>query len=139
MLGANKSAEDTGDDDVEDSGVTGIDIVLNHKLQEVKGFTKKDYKTHIKNYVKQICQKLKENNPDQVAEFQKNAQVGVKKILEKYDDWQLFRGESCDPDVDQGECMLVLTDYRGQTPIMLYFKHGLEEVKVVSTCIVCLM
>lgn len=50
LLGANASAE-VQDDGCESSTVSGVDIVLNHKLQETS-FTKDSYKGYIKDCMK---------------------------------------------------------------------------------------
>lgn len=50
LLGANASAE-VQDEGCESSTVSGVDIVLNHKLQETS-FTKDSYKGYIKDYMK---------------------------------------------------------------------------------------
>ena len=50
LLGANASAE-VQDDGCENSTVSGVDIILNHKLQETP-FDKNSYKAYIKEYMK---------------------------------------------------------------------------------------
>ena len=134
MIGGNKSAEDDGQEDSEQQGTTGINVVLANKLWEQEGFKKKDYKKHIKEYIKRIVAHLQEKKPDEVDKFKADASKAVVSILSKYDDLQLFRGESLDPDVDEGECMLVLVEYRDSKPFLLFFKHGLEEEKMVNLC-----
>ncbi|CAK6966315.1 translationally-controlled tumor protein homolog [Scomber scombrus] len=124
LIGANASAEEAIEG-TESSSVSGVDIVLNHKLQET-GFTKKAYMTYIKEYMKAIKTKLEEGNPDRVKEFMQDAQTEIKKILGNIDNYQFFTGEKMDP-----EGMVGLLDYRedGITPFMLFFKDGLEVEK----------
>ena len=50
LLGANDSQEEAGED-LESTTVTGVDIVLNHKLQET-GFDKTNFIAYIKEYMK---------------------------------------------------------------------------------------
>lgn len=50
LIAANASAEEATEGN-ESSTISGVDIVLNHKLQET-GFDKKQYMTYIKDYVK---------------------------------------------------------------------------------------
>lgn len=50
LISANASAEEAIESS-ESATVSGVDIVLNHKLQET-GFDKKQYMTYIKDYVK---------------------------------------------------------------------------------------
>lgn len=50
LIGANASAE-VQDEGCEASTVSGVDIILNHKLQETS-FDKNSYKGYIKDYMK---------------------------------------------------------------------------------------
>ena len=51
-IGANASAEGAGDDEGADAATTsGVNICLNHKLQETN-FPKKDFKISIQDYMK---------------------------------------------------------------------------------------
>ncbi|CAB1347203.1 unnamed protein product [Coregonus sp. 'balchen'] len=124
LLGANASAE-VQDDGCESSTVSGVDIVLNHKLQETS-FTKDSYKGYIKDYMKAIKAKLEENNPHRVKPFMAGAQEEIKKIMGNMKNYQFFTGESMNPDG-----MVGLLDFRedGITPFMTFFKDGLEIEK----------
>ncbi|XP_067459340.1 translationally-controlled tumor protein homolog [Thunnus thynnus] len=120
LIGANASAEEVCEAN-ESSSVSGVDIVLNHKLQET-AYDKKQYMVYIKNYMKTIKAKLQETNPERVERFMADAQSEVKRILGNISNYQFFTGESMDPDG-----MVGLLDYRedGITPYMLFFKDGL--------------
>ncbi|KAL4635691.1 hypothetical protein GN956_G12987 [Arapaima gigas] len=124
MIGGNASAE-AADEGCEDSVVSGVDIVLNHKLQETS-FTKESYKTYIKDYMKMVKAKLEETNPDRVKPFMTGAAAEIKKIMGNMKNYQFFTGESMNP-----EGMVGLLDYRedGVTPFMIFFKDGLEIEK----------
>lgn len=50
LISANASAEEATESS-EDPTVSGVDIVINHKLQ-LTNFDKKGYLTHMKDYVK---------------------------------------------------------------------------------------
>lgn len=50
LISANASAEEISESS-ESASVSGVDIILNHKLAET-GFDKKQYMTYIKEYVK---------------------------------------------------------------------------------------
>ncbi|XP_044179977.1 translationally-controlled tumor protein homolog [Acropora muricata] len=129
MIGGNKSAEDEGGDDAEDASKSGINVVLAHNLREVAG-TKKDFKMGIKKYMQKIVGKLKESDPDQVEQFKAVASKIVADVLARFDDFQLFTGESFDYDPIDGEAMFIFVEYRGETPYLTYFKHGLQEEKM---------
>jgi len=129
--GANPSAEeaDEGTDDMVESG---LDLVLNQRLIET-GFTKNDYKTYLKGYTKSLMDKWKDlgMSDSQIAEAKAKFTEAVKKVLPKIGDLQFFMGESSNPDG-----LIAMLEYResssgdGETPIMIFFKHGLEEEKV---------
>jgi len=126
--GANPSAEeaDEGTDDVVESGV---DIVLNHRLVESFAFgDKKSYTQYLKEYMKRLVSKLTETNPDQVDDFKSNMNKVMKDLLGRFKDLQFFTGENMDIDG-----MVAMCEYRDldgvSTPIMMFFKAGLEEEK----------
>ncbi|XP_039601205.1 translationally-controlled tumor protein homolog [Polypterus senegalus] len=124
LIGGNASAE-IQDEGVEASSVSGVDIVLNHKLQETS-FTKESYKQYIKEYMKRVKCRLEECAPDRVKPFMSGAAEQVKKILGNFKNYQFFTGETMNPDA-----MVGLLDYRedGITPFMMFFKDGLEIEK----------
>jgi len=124
VFGGNASAEGGGDEGADASSVSGIDVVLNHKLQP-SPMKKKAYMEYIKGYMKEIKERLAKDNPDEVEVFQKNVQEFVKKVLKTYDDWEPYVGESYNADG-----MVPLVNWDGETPYVYFFKHGLEEEKV---------
>lgn len=127
--GANPSAEELeeGTDEVVESG---LDLVLNMRLVET-GFSKSDYKNYLKTYTKALQEKWKEQGKSdaEISEAKTKLTEAVKKVLTKFDDLQFFLGESSNPDGS-----VALLEYRegasGEVPIMLFFKHGLEEEKL---------
>ncbi|XP_038576158.1 translationally-controlled tumor protein homolog [Micropterus salmoides] len=120
LISANASAEEVSEG-TDSASISGVDIVLNHKLQET-AFDKKQYMTYMKEYVKAIKAKLQEDNPERVDGFVADVTPEVKKILANIKNYQFFTGESMNP-----EGMVGLLDYRedGITPYMLFFKDGL--------------
>lgn len=125
LLGANASAEETceaGDEEM----ITGMDMVLAHRLSAT-GFDKKGWTVYIKDFMKRVLKRLETESPDKAAEFKAGAQAAVKKILGSFKDWEMFTGESMDP-----EGGLIYMNYRedGLTPYVWIFKHGLIEEKV---------
>lgn len=128
IAGFNPSAEDAdeGTDEIVESGV---DVVLNHRLQETYAFNdKKSYTLYLKDYMKKLVAKLEENAPDQVEVFKTNMNKVMKDILGRFKELQFFTGESMDIDG-----LVALMEYReidGQSvPVLMFFKHGLEEEK----------
>ena len=92
-------------------------------------FDKKSYLTHLKDYMKKVKAKLKENNAPQseIDAFEKGASAYAKKIVGNFKDYEFLTGESMDPDG-----MVVLLNYRedGVTPYVIVWKQGLTEMKV---------
>lgn len=123
-IGANASEEGEDADDLVSDVRTVNNIVDSFRLVETS-FDKKGYMAYIKGYMKALTDKLKEKNPERVAAFQKAAQGYVKKIIDNFNEYQFFTGESMDP-----EGMVVLCYWRDETPVMIYFKDGFDEMKV---------
>uniref|UniRef100_A0A2K5F4L0 Translationally-controlled tumor protein n=1 Tax=Aotus nancymaae TaxID=37293 RepID=A0A2K5F4L0_AOTNA len=132
LIGGNASAEGPEGEGTESTVITGVDIVMNHHLQETS-FTKEAYKKYIKDYMKSIKGKLEEQRPERVKPFMTGAAEQIKHILANFKNYQVFRllpkffiGENMNPDG-----MVALLDYRedGVTPYMIFFKDGLEMEK----------
>ncbi|CAH2104185.1 unnamed protein product [Euphydryas editha] len=126
--GFNPSAEDA-DEGTDSATESGVDIVLNHRLVECYAFgDKKSFTLYLKDYMKKLVAKLEEKSPDQVEVFKTNMNKVMKDILSRFKDLQFFTGESMDCDG-----MVAMLEYRDidgvSTPIMMFFKHGLEEEK----------
>ncbi|KAJ8003332.1 hypothetical protein DPEC_G00147230 [Dallia pectoralis] len=93
LIGANASAEG-GDEGSEASTVSGVDIVLNSKLQETSAYNKKAYQMYIKGYMKAVKAKLEEQKSSRVQAFMAGAPAAVKMILANLDKYQFFTGET---------------------------------------------
>ncbi|XP_021570169.1 translationally-controlled tumor protein isoform X2 [Carlito syrichta] len=138
LIGGNASAEGPEGEGTESTVVTGVDIVMNHHLQETS-FTKEAYKKYIKDYMKSIKGKLEEQRPERVKPFMTGAAEQIKHILANFKNYQFFIGENMNPDG-----MVALLDYRedGVTPYMIFFKDGLEmekcDAKERNPCAFCL-
>lgn len=125
MFGGNASAEGVdADGGGDDDGKSGINIVLAHRLMEY-ALKKKDYMTHIKEYIGKVKERISEEFPDQMDIFVKESQNFVKSLIGEYKEWTFYCGESMDPDG-----MLVMVKWEGTDPYIYYFKHGLEAEKV---------
>lgn len=128
IAGFNPSAEEA-DECNETTTETGVDVVLNHRLQECFAFgDKKSFTLYLKDYMKKVLAKLEEQSPDQVDVFKTNMNKVMKEILGRFKDLQMFTGESMDC-----EGMVAMCEYREidgvSTPVLMFFKHGLEEEK----------
>lgn len=128
LAGANPSAEEA-DEGTDESVESGVDIILNQRLQECYAFTdKKAFTGYLKDYMKKLVAKLQETNPDEVDVFKTNIQKFSKEILGKFKDLSFYTGESMDP-----EAMIAILDYKEvdgeEVPVMYFFKHGLLEEK----------
>ncbi|XP_075400906.1 translationally-controlled tumor protein-like [Tenrec ecaudatus] len=112
LIGGNASAAGPDGDAAESTVATGVDIVMNHHLQETS-FTKEAYKKYIKDYMKSIKGKLEEQKPERVKPFMTGAAEQIKNILANFKNDQFFIGENMNPDG-----MVALLDCRedGVTP-----------------------
>jgi len=126
--GANPSAEEASED-TDEAVESGVDIVLNHRLQETFAFDKKGYMGYLKEYMKKVVERLQEKSPDQVDVFKTNINKVMKELLGRFKDLQFFTGESMDPDG-----LVAIIEYKdvdGQNiPVLYAFKHGLDEEKM---------
>ena len=127
LIGGNASADgEDADAGADDSAVTGINVVMTHKLCET-GFAKKDFKVYMKDFLKKTIEYLKkEGKDDEIPNFKKGAQAAMVHIMDTFKDWVFYTGESMNP-----EGGIVLGNYRedGITPYFWYFKHALIEEK----------
>merc|ERR1712128_86970 len=129
MAGSNAS-----DEGADPNSVSGVDVILNHRLVETGFGSKKDYAVYLKDYMKRVIEYLTKNDrADEVDLFKKNINGVMKELIGKFKDLQFFSGESMDPDA-----MILILDYREvetpkgkeERPVLLAFKHGLEAEKV---------
>ncbi|KAJ3061008.1 hypothetical protein HDU99_005703 [Rhizoclosmatium hyalinum] len=126
-IGANASAEGSGEDEtVEEGEMIVNNVVYSFRLQS-SGFDKKGYMSYIKGYMKAIKEHLTAINSPRLEQFQAKAQTAVKKILENFGDYEFYVGESMNP-----EGMVLLLNYRedGVTPYFTLWKDGLKSQKV---------
>uniref|UniRef100_T1H255 Translationally-controlled tumor protein homolog n=1 Tax=Megaselia scalaris TaxID=36166 RepID=T1H255_MEGSC len=90
---------------------------------------KKSFTLYLKDYMKKLIEKLTERAPDQVDVFKTNMNKQMKEILGRFKELQFFTGESMDCDG-----MVAMCEYREidgeSTPVLMFFKHGLEEEKI---------
>ena len=95
LEGSNASAEGAdGDEGGDASTVSGVDLVLNHRLTETGFGSKKDYMVYLKDYMKKVVKYLEENDrTSEVDTFKKNINNVMKDLLGKFKDLQFFTGE----------------------------------------------
>jgi len=130
LAGSNPSQEEQ-DEGTEEATESGVDIVLNQRLQEVPFLQdKKNYTGYIKDYMKALIKRVEEKNPGEVESLKKSIQEGVKKLMSRHGDMQFFTGES----LNAAEGMVALCEFRDiageSVPVLSFFKHGLIEEKV---------
>ena len=128
LEGANASAEEA-DEGTDANSVSGIDIVLNHQLVETGFGDKKGFTDYLKTYMKKVLKYLEENDRKaEIEEFKANINKVMKELMGRFKDLQFFTGESMNPDA-----MIAMCEYKEidgtERPVMMFFKHGLEEEK----------
>ena len=123
-IGANPSSEEA--EEALDDGEQMVNNVISaFHLQETP-FTKKQFMSYIKTYMKRLKEYLEQNKPDRVKPFMAEIQTFVKDVLGRFDDFQFFVGESMD-----SEASFALMFYKedGVTPYFYYMRDGLKEEK----------
>ncbi|XP_078668347.1 translationally-controlled tumor protein homolog [Branchiostoma floridae x Branchiostoma belcheri] len=122
LIGGDATAQEVAES-IDESAVSGVNIVLNHNLQETQ-FTKHEYMEYMKEYMKKVKEHLEEEQPERVEPFMVAATPAVKHIVQNLENWQFFIGET-----ENKEGMVALLNYRDDriTPYMLFFKDGLRE------------
>ncbi|KAG9006055.1 hypothetical protein FRB94_001036 [Tulasnella sp. JGI-2019a] len=125
-IGANPSAEEGGDDALEEGSTQVNNVVHSFRLQSTS-FDKKSYLTYLKGYMKAVKGKLGESDPDRVDAFEKGAAAYAKKIVANFKDYEFYTGESMNPDG-----MIGLLNFRadGITPYFTFWKDGVKEIKL---------
>ncbi|XP_078005134.1 translationally-controlled tumor protein homolog [Phascolarctos cinereus] len=125
LIGGNAFAEGPEGEGTDATVITGVEIVINHHLQETS-FTKESCKKYIKDYMKSIKGRLEEHKPERVEPFMMAAAEQNKHILANFKNYQFFIGENMNPDG-----MVALLNFRedGVTPYTIFFKNGLEMEK----------
>ena len=75
--------------------VSGVDIVLNHRLVETGFGDKKGFTAYLKAYMKKVLGYLEENDrKDEIAEFKSNINNVMKEMMGKFKDLQFYTGKT---------------------------------------------
>uniref|UniRef100_A0A3B4APE4 TCTP domain-containing protein n=1 Tax=Periophthalmus magnuspinnatus TaxID=409849 RepID=A0A3B4APE4_9GOBI len=124
LIGANASAEEVAEG-TEEATESGVDIVLNHSLQQTPPYKKDEFMKYLKAYMKALKTKIEATSPESVTQFQEDM------LYAQYIElvFQFFTGASMNP-----EGTLAFLDYRpdGMTPFLTVFKSGLEIEKCLN-------
>jgi len=110
------------DEAVDDKSEKVLDIVDAFHYMETS-FTKADYTTYVKAYMKKVKTHLEEKNPDRVKDFMAGAKEMVTWILQNFDEFTFYMGESCD--MDAGIVLAYYKKPEDETPSFVYFMDGL--------------
>ena len=114
------------DDEANDNAETVVNIVDAHQLQETN-FSKKDFMSLVKPYLKKVVEKLKENGKeDRVKGFQQGATEMIKFLVSRFDEMQIFMGQSME--AEAGLCFAYNKDDEID-PTFLFFADGMKEEK----------
>jgi len=116
------------DDEADDGGEgeTVINIVDAHRLNELQ-LSKKDCMAMLKGYLKKVVGYLKENGKeDRVAGFKQGATEMIKFVMEKFDEMQIFVGESMDT---EASLAFSYTKDGESEPTFLFLVDGCKEEK----------
>ncbi|KAG1892404.1 translationally controlled tumor-associated [Suillus subluteus] len=125
-IGANPSAEEQ--EETLEEGQSKVNNVVHSFRLQATTYDKKQYLSHLKEYMKAVTKKLEEKgDAAAVPAFKAKANDFAKKVVGKFKDYEFYTGENMNP-----EGMVALLNYRddGVTPYFTFWMHGLKEVKL---------
>ena len=94
----------------------------------MQGFSKAEFMSWVRGYLQKITAKLTEaGKAERIPGFKKGATQLVKLIAGKWDEMQLFVGESMD--YEGAFCFAYQKNQEDEGPTFLFFKDGLKEEK----------
>jgi len=124
-FGGNEEEEAGGDGSEPQEKV--IDVAYNANLVATS-FSKAEFMTYIKNFLKNLKAYLEENDKkDRVEAFQKGAQDFVKFVVSKFNDFEFYTGAS--EKIDGSIVFSYWEDESAAGPVFYYFRDSLREVK----------
>ncbi len=109
-IGANPSEEEQ-EEALNSASTTGIDVILQNRLVETS-MSKAQYKKGIKEFCKKLLERVSKESPERAAFLKGSLPKAVAKILEGFDDYSTYVGESS----GEGGCV-VLAKYPEDTKI----------------------
>jgi len=125
LIGANASEEAPDEGGSEESCVMGVDVCLDNYLK-CTSFDKKSYKTWVKDYIKSVQKKCKDEEIELDPSWQKNVTQAVMEILKEFDEYEWWQGEKTYSGEDG---MAFGLKYDGTTPELFFFAAGVVEEK----------
>ena len=118
----------TDEEEEEVAGETVVDIQDKFGLNEVGGFSKREFMTWCKGYLAKVTQKLKDaGKEDRIPDFKRGATELVKLIAGRFDEFQIFAGER--NDYEGAFCFAYQENQEDEGPTFLYFADGLRVTK----------
>jgi len=104
-----------------------IDVQANYNLVETQ-FSKADFMTYIKNFLKLVKAHLETNGKSaRVADFQKGANDFIKFVVSKFDDFAFYTGSK--ESMDGGIALSYWENDSDPGPVFFFFSDALKEVK----------
>ncbi|GFN74068.1 hypothetical protein PoB_000057400 [Plakobranchus ocellatus] len=130
FIGGNTNAEEPQNSaNVEESTEVVCNIIAAFRLEPKHFYDKRDYMIHFKQYISRLVETKRETQPDlDSTKFREEMISACSPILENYEDYEFFGGESLNP-----SCMSVALKWEkleGQSekvPYCYFFKEGLVE------------
>jgi len=128
-IGANASTEEAAEE-LEDGQEVVNDVIHSFRLTQT-GFDRDAYLVYLRGYMAEVTKKLTEKgaSTEEVETFKSRAKefAGSNFTKKEFRKWDFYVGESMSVDG-----MVVLLNFRpdNETRYMVFWKHGLEEVKV---------
>eukprot|EP01015_Nassula_variabilis_P029278 TRINITY_DN625_c0_g1_i3.p1 TRINITY_DN625_c0_g1~~TRINITY_DN625_c0_g1_i3.p1 ORF type:complete len:188 (+),score=49.08 TRINITY_DN625_c0_g1_i3:67-630(+) len=111
----------------DDNKVVVIDVLDSFGYQE-SPFSKKDYQTYIKGYMKKLLEKITASEPAKVDNFKEGAKKFVMWVQANFDKLTFYTPQSY-----ECENMIILSYFKNgedKPPVFLYFLDGFRVVKM---------
>merc|ERR1711998_600022 len=125
--GGNASAEEETEG-TDDNSQQVVDIINNFNLQPME-YSKKQYMSYIKPFLKKCVMYLKENDrADEVDSFKTNVQEAIKEITSEWDEYCCYVDESFECEGTTVLCRYVM-EGDNCVPYFYYLKNGMKEQK----------
>nr|AGF80255.1 translationally controlled tumor protein [Solen grandis] len=132
LLGANPSQEEQ-EEECEDGGAqTGIDICLNHNLEDKSDYftDKKVITSYLKKWLKNVATKMAEDDKEKAEAFKDVCQKKIKAFLGKWTpDCSVYSGPHFDPEDAKSQILIGVWGEDGMSITMYGIKTCMLEEK----------
>lgn len=111
----------------DENAITVVDIVDSFQLNEIQ-MGKKDFMAYVKDFLKAVTERLdKTGKADRIPGFKKGATELVKLIISRFDEFQIYTGQSFN--MEGALAFSYQKEQEDSGPTFMYFRDILREEK----------